>query len=466
VCLVTVLCLMLVSSMANAQLKERAEKFNSHSQRKNSTNKAALVVPQLPAVDPSAVMDSTLYQQWDGTDWAHTQSSLFSYSQDLKEQISILRQFQNGNWVVISRTSNKYDEDKHLIWQAVELPSGNDWELSSQKFITYTNGVITEEISQVYTNGTWVNEQRHTAKYDDNMNETELLFENWNGTDWVNKSRFTSEYNSSGIITLELSESWNGTSWDNVYKNDYTYDEANKTSEVIYSQWSGEWIPINKYGDKYGDHNEQIGSIYQEWDGTQWINVDKEIYTYNDDITHMTQVVTMTWNDGTSVWDNSDKSLYTYENDEMVEMIYQEWDGAKYVNSLRNSIEETDLEFITLYQVWDGSDWVNYMRMIYHYRTTTGVEDSERPVSFNLEQNFPNPFNPSTTISYSVSETQHVNLKIFNVLGQVVATLVNEEIPTGTYKVQFNAAGLSSGIYYYRIETAGISETKSMLLLK
>jgi len=93
------------------------------------------------------------------------------------------------------------------------------------------------------------------------------------------------------------------------------------------------------------------------------------------------------------------------------------------------------------------------------------------PKEFTLEQNYPNPFNPTTTISYSIPivETQNftsVQLKVYDVLGKEVSTLVNEEKSVGSYEVNFNANNLASGIYYYNLTAGVFSETKKMLLLK
>ena len=92
--------------------------------------------------------------------------------------------------------------------------------------------------------------------------------------------------------------------------------------------------------------------------------------------------------------------------------------------------------------------------------------DVSSPAKYSLEQNYPNPFNPATVIEYSIPEMNHVTIKIFNVLGKEVATLVNEEKSAGTYKVDFNASNLSSGVYYYTISTGSFSSTKKMMLMK
>ena len=94
------------------------------------------------------------------------------------------------------------------------------------------------------------------------------------------------------------------------------------------------------------------------------------------------------------------------------------------------------------------------------------ISDGTVPTEFSLDQNYPNPFNPTTKISYSIASNAHVTLKVFNVLGQEVATLVNKEQQPGKYVVDFNAAKLASGVYMYRIEADNTFMTKKMILLK
>jgi len=108
-------------------------------------------------------------------------------------------------------------------------------------------------------------------------------------------------------------------------------------------------------------------------------------------------------------------------------------------------------------------------------KTTNGgvtfIEDENnftQPKDFLLKQNYPNPFNPSTSIQYAISSTQFVTLKVYDLLGREVATLVNEEKPAGSYNAQFtiNNVQLSSGIYFYKLQAGSFVETKKMILLK
>ncbi len=85
---------------------------------------------------------------------------------------------------------------------------------------------------------------------------------------------------------------------------------------------------------------------------------------------------------------------------------------------------------------------------------------------FILSQNYPNPFNPSTVISYQLPVTGDVTLRIYDVLGREVATLVNEEKPSGIYEIEFYSTGLASGVYYYQLRAGDYTETKKMILLR
>ena len=87
-------------------------------------------------------------------------------------------------------------------------------------------------------------------------------------------------------------------------------------------------------------------------------------------------------------------------------------------------------------------------------------------MNFNLSQNYPNPFNPSTSISYTVPNQSHISLKIYNTMGQEVRELVNEIKSPGVYNVTFNASGLPSGVYFYKLKGNGISQVKKMVYLK
>ena len=98
-------------------------------------------------------------------------------------------------------------------------------------------------------------------------------------------------------------------------------------------------------------------------------------------------------------------------------------------------------------------------------------DETNQPEKFQLSQNYPNPFNPTTSIKYAIGSRQFVTLKVYNLLGKEIATLVNEVKPAGTYEVTFNRHSgevwnLPSGIYFYELKAGSFTQTKKMMLLK
>ena len=118
--------------------------------------------------------------------------------------------------------------------------------------------------------------------------------------------------------------------------------------------------------------------------------------------------------------------------------------------------------------VISGSDTVSIFRnaIVIYVNPTSFNENVISPDKFYLYQNYPQPFNPSTTIKYHIPKSSFVSLKVFDALGKEVVTLVNEEKTSGNYEVEFDGSGLTSGIYFYALKAGEFSDTKKMILLK
>ncbi len=111
----------------------------------------------------------------------------------------------------------------------------------------------------------------------------------------------------------------------------------------------------------------------------------------------------------------------------------------------------------------------NIAQHFYDVSFPVSVQQSKEntfPKEFTLSQNYPNPFNPSTIIKYQIPEISLVTVKVYGVLGNEIATLVNEEKPAGSYEIELNGEGLTSGIYFYQLRAGNFVETKKMVLIK
>ena len=154
----------------------------------------------------------------------------------------------------------------------------------------------------------------------------------------------------------------------------------------------------------------------------------------------------------------------------------QGWEKIGFVNGHGNNNSPKNYSF-TDKDVLNGS-YSYRLKQIdtdgkYEYSKEVEVTIDNLPTQFELSQNYPNPFNPSTVISYALPSKEFVQLKVFNVLGNEIATLVNEVQEAGNYKVEFNPASSKStsgapatGVYFYRLEAGSFVESRKMTLVK
>jgi len=267
-----------------------------------------------------------------------------------------------------------------------------------------------------------------------------------------------------------------------------------------------EWIVYNKSnsgiaGDKIislaidSESNKWIGSKaagLNKFDGTNWIKylAGETIYDINFD------------KEG-NVWACTDNGVAVFNNVEWI--FYNSTNSGLSNNSVRGiDFDSYGDKWIVTYgggfYHFDDNNWVNYNRnnsplqeeyissiiveangnkligteggglLIYNENgvVVSVEEELEEYVinSYALEQNYPNPFNPSTGIRYEIGDTRFVTLKVYDVLGREVAVLVNEQLSAGSYEVEFDAESLTSGIYFYKLQSGSFIESRKMMLIK
>jgi hypothetical protein len=229
---------------------------------------------------------------------------------------------------------------------------------------------------------------------------------NWKNNQWENSWRNIYSYDTENKLIEELDQGWNKNMWNDVFQGYYYYDTNNNLIEFLVQSSVG--INFLRYLYSYDVNNNRIESIRQRW------NV--------------------------NVWENGGRVLYTY--------------------SINNDITEE------IVQEWNGSAWINVDKYTYSYIVTEIENVEESVLSYGISNNFPNPFNPSTRIKYFIPTQSYVTIKVFDALGNEIATLVNEEKQTGNYSVEFDASELTSGIYFYRLRAGDYIETRKMMFIK
>jgi ligand-binding sensor domain-containing protein len=197
------------------------------------------------------------------------------------------------------------------------------------------------------------------------------------------------------------------------------------------------------------------GGGLAKFDGTNWT-----VYnTSNSDLP--SNIILSLAIDGSNIWIGTWWGLAKFDGTNW--SVYNPWNSGmpdNWVYAL--AIDDDD-------NIWIGT-WLGGLAVYREGGVILNIEQESHikrlPSAFSLSQNFPNPFNPTTTIKYQIPELSFVTLKVFDVLGNEITKLINKEKLSGNYEVEFDATGLPSGIYFYRLQTENFIETKKMILLK
>jgi hypothetical protein len=295
----------------------------------------------------------------------------------------------------------------------------------------------------------------HTSESDNFNSEKSRTF--------INKTLIDGGY----LLIEYIVQGWDGSAWVNAYMYSYTYDENNNRIEELIQSWDGSvWVNYSKSSNTYNLNNNLIETLGQGWNGSAWVNSSKSSNTYNLS-NNLIETLGQIWDDST--WVNSWKDSFTYDgNNNRTEWLTQSWVGTAWVNSAKQTYTYDGNNNLTewLRQSWYGSNWLNFSKEIYSY-LPTGIEQFlEKVSSFRLAQNYPNPFNPGTKIKFTIADLGFTILKVYDILGNEIATLLDEYKQAGTYEVEWNATGLPSGIYFYQLKAGEFIETKKMVLMK
>lgn len=390
-----------------------------------------------------------------------------------------------GSWTNIGRKYYAYNADGTSKIQLQQLwdTTGNQWMHAYLMNYAYdSNQNLTEQVTQMWDTTKWVNAYRYQYAYNSSNQKTNSLTQTWFNNQWNDQVRTRYSYNNQDSLAETVQEGWLNNAWVNTQRHQYTYNNQGELLQELFQNWGGHWLDSERYQYTYSN-GLMTQEVYQSWDmiQSQWVNSDKYSYTY-DRNKNVTEELAQTW-DGTQ-WVNDSRNQFTYNaNNQWTLWVTQGWDSTasqwisifqlKYTYDANNNPTEF------LYQTRDTTNmastiWINTLQVLSYYTTTrpdgvpTPIEKTvvNIPDKISLYQNYPNPFNPSTQIKYDLSKTQPVHLTIYDITGRKVAVLVNEKQSAGAHIITFNANGLSSGVYFYRLEAGDFVQTRKMVLIK
>ena len=396
---------------------------------------------------------------------------------------TLIEKWENNDWVNYELTTFSFDLNKNETGYIIQNWKNNDWE-NSLKYGIILNEKAYPEIDslQFWENNNWQNKFKHFYTYNSNNDVTEILTQTWNDTTkmWTNLMKLNINYNDEYKITENYTEVWSDTGWSSFQREFYNYDVNTKlcTDRKTQMKMGDEWMDLSRITYSYNNENLKTEELHESWIFFQskWTKSLHYQYEYNGNAQEVTKIIEE-WDVSTGAKTKYQKISTSYANNFISEELTQEWGDNNWVNTdLETYTIEDNQITIILWQKWDAvnNEWYNFQRWTNTYGSAVSVEtDKILKNNFILSQNYPNPFNPTTTIKYSIhvmdakfASTTNVVLKVYDVLGNKIVTLVDEEKHNGNYQVTFNASNLASGIYYYQLQVGRNIITKKCILLK
>ncbi|MEP0860283.1 MAG: T9SS type A sorting domain-containing protein [Ignavibacterium sp.] len=313
-----------------------------------------------------------------------------------------------------------------------------------------------------------------------------------NGSNWVLAQTGIQGGEILGLTIDDSGYVYASTDWQGVYKStndgDSWFSIGNTTSA------SGGKLAFNSFGDLF--LASWGGGVWKLPHGdTVWVNITGSIYPYVDCIfigsNDYIYAAKNRSTDNGATWTSLNipvNNVYSYAENSAGHLfcgtynygggVFRSTDYGDTWEAINSGLPTQDVRCVAV----DADDYLYAGPWGYSlYKTTTSTVTSAEdirftPANFYLEQNYPNPFNPTTKIKYTVPqdekrETRNVTLKVYDILGNEIATLVNDYKPAGSYEVEFSGhsdegQNLTSGVYFYRLQAGSFIETKKMVLLK
>lgn len=377
--------------------------------------------------DETLKIDSLLAFSLDG----YITKLTFNYnSKDLVKDFTFWYYF-SGQWDKSFRVAYEYDSTNLILTEKHENWNIDEWHndvLIEYNYDSFHNNI--RNARSVWRDSIWSLQGETLFFFDSLGNNIKSTSKIRNGDQMINFSRTFIHYNNENVLDTILYQLWNSSEWRNYWQIIRFYDENGNNNLIINKKWINSQWTNNLKLEIVRDlkPNLVVGYLYS-WAFDDWQLLDRYVYEYNDK-QYFRKGTYDTWN-GNS-WVPSDGSIDVINPDGF------------------------EVHFLT-----------HEIKVFYNIGTTgVSTAKNELPVGYSLEQNYPNPFNPSTEIKYELPRSAFVKLKIYDLLGNEVETLVDEYQERGSYEVNFNAGELSSGVYIYRIKVGNYINARKMMLIK
>ncbi|MGE5353228.1 MAG: T9SS type A sorting domain-containing protein [Acidobacteriota bacterium] len=434
-----------------------------------------LLLPAQSAIQgnnlPAGIISKKIYKSMDikGTGYRPVRvisdtSHKETYSYDASGNLSaiLIENLVNGAWEAWSRYTFTYNSNGNTLTAHTETYIQGMVKDTYDANYTYDakgNLLTITSISKMY--GVFQSGMRAFYTYDSNGRLATLLYENAKTEDkWENDTRFTYTYDAKGNVLMELAEDWQDGTWKNSLKVTYSFDANGNVTQTQGEVWKDSlWVKGSSNTYTYNEKGQLLTFQMESWDGVRLLMKNRWTYSYDINGNMASSIIEQWLNNN---WANYRKGVFTYDNHgNAVKGESFEWsaDGKwiPYNGGISMSYNYGK----------DHIEAIGTVVVVEYAAQTAGIVDNQTSLTdYSLAQNYPNPFNPSTTISYSLKKEGNVKLTVYDALGKIVAVVVDEFKPAGSYSAKFEAQSLPSGIYIYRLEAGEFISARKFILMK
>jgi hypothetical protein len=433
------------------------------------------------AYDPSGNQISDVTENWDTvtSSWVYNRKYEYTFDANHNMLSKVYSRWSHDVWKNSYKYEWGYDANNNKTLEVYSKWNSSAWKNDKKHEWVYDGN--NNKLSSVYSwwddaSSTWKYNDKYEWTYDANNNELSETYYKMVVV-WEKFRKTTSTYDGNNNLISKNKFEWNNTDskWDNTYWTLYSYDASNNRTFENRKKWdtaTSSWIDQERTNWTYNANGKLLNELKEDYDGSAWGKKYEStiVYDANDHITEY--IYKDDWNGGD--WDDKERYKFRYNSSgECNGGSYETWYAGHWVSADNElfmpwvfTLDEDEEYDFAIELKWYFTMTMGYEYSVY-YNGVTGIKENDlAKKSFVLEQNYPNPFNPSTKINYTIPNAEHVILKVYDILGNEIVTLVNKNQVAGNYNISFDASNLTSGIYFYQITAGDFTKVHKMMLLK
>jgi hypothetical protein len=431
-------------------------------------------------------------QMWQlvGKLWQNYTSTVVDYNLLGGETVRVNRFWVDTVWVDTTRVVSAYDPQGHLLSASRQAYDGSQWRDDSHDLYAYDAfWNVTSFVTQSWSGSAWLNTIQYVYTYDEHHNRLTELSQRFDGVDWLNKSLNTRAFDAIGNMISEIRQVWSGYYWTSIARYLYSFEGPTQAFDVQ-AKWNIVSVPltVSDYtktavfptatSEAFAYDHGYVASPVLEHGRAYWMK-----FPTAQSITFMgvsrsldTIDVAEGWNMIGSLSTSIPVANIGSIPDSIVTGSFYGYGGGFQPSG---TLDPARGYWVKVEQagrlVLDGSlssPPANRIRVRDTGETPPPPPDASAlsgnggPTEYQLDQNYPNPFNPSTTVSYALRTGGRVDLRVYDLLGRVVAVLAAGRQDAGMHSVTWNASDVPSGIYFYRLTSGSYVQCRKLLLLR